>query len=122
MAFSAISLLISCASSISMASVEVVSKGVLKALSLLALSILSSFSLLTSSQVFVLRGGGLLGYDLPFLRCMCSRSAMEIGSVTLYWVEVSCLIFFLSFSLTDISSFRAMVQSYINVINEQNYQ
>ena len=101
-----------------MTSVEVVSKGALKALFLLALSILSSFSLLTSSQVFVLREGDLLGYDLPFLRCICSRSAMEIESVTLYWVEVSCLDFFLPFSLTDISSFRAMVQDYMNVVNE----
>ena len=99
-----------------MASVEVVSKGVLKALSLLTLSILSSFSYLTSSQVFKLWGGGLLGYDFPFLKCTFSKSAMDIG--TLYWVEVSGLVFFLPFSLFDIFSSEAMVQSYVYIVNK----
>ena len=61
-AFSAISLLNSCASSVSIASVEVVPKGVLKGLSLFSLSTLSSFSFWAISQVFGSKGGGQLGY------------------------------------------------------------
>ena len=121
--FSAISLLNSCASSVSIASVEVVPRGVLKGLSLLSLSTLSSFSFQANSQVFGPKGGGRLGY-FPLLVCIFSKSAMDIGSVTLNCWEASCgascLVFFLPFSLVAIMTSRTMIKGYVEEVKKQD--
>ena len=95
---------------------EVVPKGVLRGLALLSLSTLSSFSFRANSQVFGPVGGGRLGY-FPFLVCIFSKSAMDMGSVTVNCWKASCgasgLVFFLVFSLVAIMTSRTMIKGHV---------